>query len=818
MTAATMMPLAQTATRTVFEWGRIQSNTDWLWPILALIGVALYVRWMYRRDSVELSPRLSWLLTTLRVLTFAALALIFLQPQRRTEREVTQPSRALLLADTSLSMGLSDEPLDGSGERVERWRQLIAALEESDFLNRLRRQHDVAVWRFDETAAPVARFEKRRDPPSADGGSSSESARRDDNGDAEPELDWPVALAPRGVETRLGEGLRELLDSHRGAPVSGVVLFSDGGQNAGVGPADASKLAREAGIAIHTVGIGSAKLPQELRLRDIVAPARVYPGDHFTATAYLQAQGMEGDRVTVELWSRPGDGDTAASEELSQLEGTETIVIPADGEVAAVPFELTPGEPGTTTLSVRIKSDRAAGETSESRQEVDVEVVDRQTRVLLFAGGPTREYQFLRTLLYRDPHVTIDVLLQTAQPGISQEADRIRDQFPSTLDDMFAYDAVIAIDPNWLALDEQQVDLLERWVGQQAGGLIVVAGPIHSSHWTQSAAMNKIRALYPVEFNRQFSLLDSDRFGSGEPWPIDFTRAGQEAEFLLLDESPTRSRRVWDRFRGVYGYFDVRGAKPGAVVYGTYSDPRAASGGEPPVYIAGQFYGSGRVLYFGSGELWRLRTLDPAYHERLATQIVRYVSQGRLLRGSSHGVVLLERDRYFLGQSVVIRAQLSGAQLEPLDVPRVELTAIAPDRSRQSVTLVADSTRPGAYSGQLTVRQEGTYRLELPVPETRDERISQRFQVRVPDLERENPQRNDALLSEIATSTGGRYFTSLEEALGEGDGVLSLLKDRSKTDVLSDAPRPLWDNTWVLLVVCGFLSVEWLIRRLVRLA
>jgi hypothetical protein len=37
----------------------------------------------------------------------------------------------------------------------------------------------------------------------------------------------------------------------------------------------------------------------------------------------------------------------------------------------------------------------------------------------------------------------------------------------------------------------------------------------------------------------------------------------------------------------------------------------------------------------GSGELWRLRGIDVGYFERLYTQLVRHVSQGRLLRGSS---------------------------------------------------------------------------------------------------------------------------------------------------------------------------------------
>src|SRR5262249_9557579 len=160
--------------------------------------------------------------------------------------------------------------------------------------------------------------------------------------------------------------------------------------------------------------------------------------------------------------------------------------------------------------------------------------------------------------------------------------------------------------PDWKKLSASEVQNLERWVGEQAGGLIVVPGPIHTHVWLQDASLAKLRDLYPVEFNRRFSVMDDGRFGAKNAWPLDFTREGLEAEFLWLGESASASQTAWKGFPGVYGYYAVRGPKPGATVYARYSDPRAAVSGEQPVYYAGQFYGSGRVFYMGSGEMWRL--------------------------------------------------------------------------------------------------------------------------------------------------------------------------------------------------------------------
>ena len=78
---------------------------------------------------------------------------------------------------------------------------------------------------------------------------------------------------------------------------------------------------------------------------------------------------------------------------------------------------------------------------------------------------------------------------------------------------------------------------------------------------------------------------------------------------------------------------------------------------------------------------------------------------------------------------------------------------IHPDGTAQTLAMRADASRAGAYLGQFPALLEGTYRLELPVPESQNERLSRRIQVKVPDLERENARRNDAVLSAIAKNT-----------------------------------------------------------------
>ena len=334
--AATL--LAQDSARTTFELGRIQSNADWIAPTVVFVLIILFVHFMYRRDGVELRPSVRWLLTFLRIAAFVGLFLVWLKPQWRTERFEPQNSRLLIMVDTSLSMSLADaSTMDGMP--ASRLTPITDVLNSGEWITKLRAKHDVAVLRFDDSVARVTTLEKL-DPD------ASQTAVAPTNSADEPPLDWQEALAPVGVETRLGAALRQLIYDERAQPVSGVVVFSDGGQNAGVDVAAAIEMAQEAKIPVFTVGLGSERQPTNVRIADFVAPIRAHPGDAYTATAFVQAQGLAGQSATVELTSRAADTD---DDDNVTLEASENITLGADGVAVPVKFVLTPEAPGRRT-------------------------------------------------------------------------------------------------------------------------------------------------------------------------------------------------------------------------------------------------------------------------------------------------------------------------------------------------------------------------------------------------------------------------------------------------------------------------------------
>ncbi|HYO25634.1 MAG TPA: hypothetical protein VEQ85_11885 [Lacipirellulaceae bacterium] len=829
--------LAAVGDRVSYRWGRLDEFDD---PRLAVAAIAvaaalaaLFVGWLYRRESGALPRWAGFVLGGLRLMALAGAIVYFLNPVKRADQEVVTQSRVAVLVDSSQSMAVQDErAAEAAG--ATRSDAAVAALQGGGLLEALRQQHDVSVWGFDSTWRRVAQWERagKPDSPNRDSAAPPAVAPVDATGDGERAPNRTALdadqLRPLGAETRLGDALAAIQADQTGGPLAGVVLLSDGGHNRGVDPLAVADALAAANAPVAAVGLGSTEPRRNVRVQELIAPSRAYPEDKVTVRALIHAESYNGRTVTVELSAREAAPDAAAVR-IGEAEAT----FESDADTVEVEFDLEPAVVGPLELEARVAAPADDQYADDNQRSAEVEVVDANTRVLLVASGATRDYRFLRNQLRRDRRMTVDVWLQGAPAGISQDADKILTSFPASKDELFAYDAIVAFDADWMQLETAQVDLLEEWVAQEAGGLIVVAGPINTAAWLQSADHAKIRALYPVEFQRRLTLLDDGLFGSRTPWPLDFTREGQEADFLWLGDTPAESRANWQKFPGVFGCYAVRGPKPGAQVYARYSDPDASLTSEPPVYFADHFYGAGRVFYMGSGELWRLRAVDVGYFEILYTQLVRHVSEGRLLRGSSFGRLLVERDRYFVGDTVVVRAQLATASREPFVAPSVAARVVLPSRERgdsggaeggRTMALLADPARPGNYIGQFAVSSEGAHRIELTVPEAPDEVLAKRINVTVPDLEFADTRRNEALLAAIAKSTGGKYYQSPALAANGASGtppLAELLPSRAVTKIRVGKPDEAFTeavNRVLLGVICGALCLEWLLRRLLRLA
>ena len=774
------MPSSEIA-ETIFRWGRIQSNSDWLLPLIVFALLLFYFVRRYKIDAAGLQQWQRTLLLTLRIAALCGLLLYYLHPQWEN---LIGSSRVVVLIDTSASMGLRDVDRSVEGGEGGGQTRLDAALdwlEQSQLMEKLAEQHEVAFFAFDEVLT-VPQAER---------------------------------LTPDGTATALGDALYDTLQRERGQPLAGVIVISDGGHNTGRSLDSPLETADRLRIPIYTLGVGQTHPPLNFRVGVIDLPDRVVPNDPFIVKVPIEMIGGMGETAD-------GRRQTAAEHVVQvELSLDETVIesreiaFAADGTIETS-FHVRIPDPGIYRLSVEVLAPEEDTTPEDNRQQTEVHAVDRKDRVLLFTSAPTRDYQFFCAQIYRDQTMEVDVYLPWAQPGISQSADRILDRFPSSRSEMAEYDIVIAFDPDWRELSPEQVDILEYWVARQGGGLILIAGQIHQADtvtgWVTDPSMNAIRALYPVDFLGSASSFDHRFRSSPTAHPLKFSREGEAAEFLQITDAQGAVTNFWSRFPGYFGYFSVRGVKPAATLLVSSGSPETLGRDETGALIVEQFYGAGRVIYFGSGELWRLRRIDDRAFEQIVTKVIRYVGQGRLQRESDRGTLATDKQRYTMGSIAQLRITASDPQLNPLTLPTLPVEVLSPSGTLRMVDVTLDPNIPGTYQTFLPLDIEGTWTIQWTIPDL-EQQIVRTVQVQMSDLEREHPNRNEPLLQEVARRSGGTYFAHFElaESLPERIGV------RSQRAVVDEASQEelLY---YLLMAICAVLLLEWTLRRLMQLA
>lgn len=791
--------LAQT-TESVSQTG-VMRFVVWQWPaspiswsiFIGAFALAIWSTWaVYRRDGRELSKTARGFLTTLRISALITLVIVALNPQERTQREAFRPSRVSIVVDTSTSMQQSSsDPGVSEDTRADVIQSLIV---DSPLLDRLRESHVVDIYTFDEKLA---------DDP-------IRLPRLDDiDPETAPALpDWPEVLRPRGPTTRLGDAVDRVLADGDGNLLSGVIVLSDGSGNAGRDVRPANSRARRQDVKVFTVGVGGTQPPINVRLSRLVVPTDVQAGDQFNLTALLQGLGVAGKQAEVELLRK--SGEEPAGTVISQ----QTVIMPEDGQPIEATFEdRQTGEGEFEYIArVRLQTDSTLIETrtDDNTQSRSVRVFDRPFEVLVIAGGPMRDYRFAHTALNRHPSAEVDVWLQTGRPGVSQDARDVLYEFPANREDLFKYDVILAFDPDWSQLEQEQLGWVRDWVGDEGSGLLFMAGDVFTPRVANDdEELAIIRTLLPVVLEPvRPSLIGRNERTA--PFPVQLTDEGMSAEFLRLEPDAQPGETAWELFSGVYAAFPTLSTKSGTTVYARYTDPI-----NPPPIIAEQRFGQGTVLYLGTSEFWRLRALDEDWYDRLWVKLVRKAAQGRSKRGLGRGLLLLDGRDGILGQSMTLRARALDAQFRPLARLDLPLSITAPDGRPVTppVVLKQDRGRPSEYVGEFRPSQSGSYRIQFTVPDS-TEVVTGELRVEQPRLEAASLVQNVESLKRLVDQTGGQYLTA--EAAAEI--IPDALPAMGQTFLVDRRTSPLWDRSWMLGLFVGLLGAEWLLRKLWTLA
>ncbi|MSQ93444.1 MAG: VWA domain-containing protein [Gemmataceae bacterium] len=771
---------------------RVQ-GASWLVILVPVIGMALfYVGLMYIRDARSVHWLWAIFLGGLRTTVYAILAVVFLMPGCQHFDKQEYHSKTLFVFDVSGSMlfVIDDLPEEGQDpgkmpsrqDKILKWLAANAdeqGREKIPFVDRVLAKTPLSVYRFGSIPdeGNVLHLTKDKSIPFADASIFLEPNMKDierpdvSNLGADKAKDKLAEYAKkidmietlRTSGTNIGGSLLQIHKLENSSFIQAIVIVSDGQSNLGSDDSRLEFLNRvnnpKRPIPVITVGVGQFRMPASIRIDDLLAPEETRPDDKFNMVVPVVSTGLQGEKFTVNVWIQRKKDVTGKEVDESPIPLGEKVGEfkgAGDLQEGKVPYEIDLQDlkkiksaddknnilEGEWHLWAKVpraafpngKAKEAFADPFHVSEVVKVQVQKRALRVLLFAGGSTREYQFLRTILYREmleKRMELCILNQSTvkEDHVDQdvEPERMLTEFPSrfgpnvgtekfmSLND---YDVIVAFDPDWEKLTMKQRGALEEWVGTHAGGVIFVAGPVYSYKLARPGGKDytPILKIFPVV------LKDSRIHGLGlpgtglghdatRPWPLNFNPVAKEFDFLKLDESSESSTAGWKGFfwndekisdagtfgakpkRGFFTYYPVERLKPASQVAATFAGPKEARIGpsddfkdQMPFLVTMPFAG-GKTMYVGSGEFWRMRAYKEGFQERLWIKILRHVASGGTQQ-KKYGRILMARTSAV--GPINVEAQIKGKDFQFL----------GPDERPTVIVKRVDKNRPVAEPGK----------------------------------------------------------------------------------------------------------------------
>ena len=395
----------------------------WPWLLIAVLWVAVSVAWSLVRGVR--SPGRIAVLGALRALMLAALLLMLLQPQRRTDEVTTLRPQIAVLVDGSESM--TDPVDDNQPTRAQRVIEWFG----SNSPHQAKKDFDLRIFRFDS-----ALTEQTQDV-----------------------REWKFD----GGTSRLLEAVNQVQERFRGQPLAATLLLSDGLDTAG------SAASASAGVPVFPFELEKTfarkQRAKSLSLAGVDYPPRAAVGWNTQIRVSLAGSGLAGQTVAVELWQ---DG---------HLQSEKPVSFNEDEQTRSVAFAVSHDKPGTVQYEIRV-NDPAADKEARSHPFL-IEVMEPGNRVLYVQNALGFDFKFLRKAIVGDRNLKLSAFVRWADGRIAMldssggQAEGAADFSPKAL----ANCAVVILgDLAPEALSEENAAALRNFV-DRGGGLVLLGGP-----------------------------------------------------------------------------------------------------------------------------------------------------------------------------------------------------------------------------------------------------------------------------------------------------------------------------------------------------
>lgn len=722
------------------------------WTLLLLTVAIAAVAWASYAGPIVPLPRLQrGTLSTLRALTLLLIVFVLLRPVRVMPPEASDAVVPVLI-DASRSMRLTDT---ASGARIDTARNLLDQQIRPALDGRFRPE----VWIFGNALTPLA-----------EGALAADQARSD-----------------------LSGALRAVRERYRERRIAGMVVVSDGGDT---GAEEAAGTVEDATVPVYAIGVGSPRVASDFEVLDVSA------GEPALADASVD--------LTVMAVSRGG----ADAFDLRVLENGQPIDVlrltPAgDGSPVRAVVTVSPSREAATLYTVEIPS--AAGELAleNNRRSVLVEPPGRRRLVLMVEGAPGFDHSFLRRALLEDSGLEVDAVVRKGRDAggdptyiVQSTADRapaLATGFPQDRAALFKYDAIILANVDEDSLSRAQLDVVNQFVGERGGGLMVLGA---RSFEQQALVRTAVEEVLPVGLTDRGAGVVRASANGGTPYTVSLTGEGESHPVTRIGRTAEDTSKRWREIPALAGAASLGAPRPGAQVLALV---RAPDGPRPLVAV--QRYGQGRAMVFTGEASWRWRMQRPSEdrsYELFWRQAARWLSGGA---PDSVSVARLPAPQ--VGGVETVHLDVRDEFFAPVTDAELAVRITDPGGTERELRPVLSDAQTGRYSAETRFDQPGIYRIRARARRGATDLGSSERSVLVGGVDREmaDPRLNEDVLRRIAAASGGAYL-----AADDASRLPSLLSAAAPQPA---APRlqELWHAPWIFAVLIALLTAEWMLRR-----
>src|SRR6266704_5623991 len=509
----------------VYEKGRLafQLVGSPAWFILFIIAAAAGAYYAYRNVTGE---KWSAGIVALRALTFTILAFIFLRPVLNISTVLPQESYVAVVIDNSESMKIKD---DGQVSRSE---QLQKQLETTNFFKRLSDKFKVRMYRFDRDAERIEHMGR---------------------------------MNYSGKRTRF-ESATDLLYQELGTvPLSGVVLITDGVDNASQQWTEALSRLEARHIPFYTVGVGTENITRDAEIVKVAAPRETLKESTAVVDVSYRSHGFSGRKATMYV------GENAE----------KSIDLPVKNE-------------GTRLFSFTLpaQDDRIP---ANNTLDALVEIKNDHPQILYIEGEPRWEFKFLRRAIQDDPNIRLVTLLRSSQnkfyrQGIDKE-EMLAEGFPKKRDELFQYKGLIFGSIESTFFTQDQLKMVVDFVSNRGAGFLMMGG--RNSFFGGRYENSPLADILPVQ------LSPADRTPIIGKLKFAVTDYGRTHPLMRLSPDANSNTKQWSDLPSLNDFNKTLDAKIGAIVLAR--GQAELKSGADPILLAYQRYGRGRAMALTSG-------------------------------------------------------------------------------------------------------------------------------------------------------------------------------------------------------------------------